>query len=132
MNDGLPKTGVITPVRNQDAHIHNNIFIIQEDVPFIRTGMSEGGMLVEDNLIINESAQARTEDWHHQTEKAQYRANLYGNYANTPQDDGEARDAGDADLETWIKGESGVDCYEEHTGVRLYIGACFAHTKKQN
>lgn len=132
VNDGIERSGVVTPVRNIDAHIHNNIFIIQESVPFIRTNMSEGGMLVENNLIINAGDEARTEDWHHQTEKAQYCGNLYGNYANIPEDDREAKDAQSADVEKWIKGEAGLDFYEEHTGVRPYIGACFARTKKQN
>ena len=44
VNDG---TGTITPVRNVDAHIYNNTFYIPEGAPFIRQGMSEGGILVE-------------------------------------------------------------------------------------
>lgn len=132
VNDGTTKSGVVTPVRNQDAHISDNLFIIPEGVPFIRAGMSEGGMLVENNLIINAGEEARTEDWHHQTEKAAYRRNLYGNYANIPEDDGEGRNVDCTEAEQWIKGEAGLDFYEEHTGVRPYIGACFARTKKQN
>ena len=132
VNDGLDKSGVITPVRNQDAHIHDNLFIISEGVPFIRTGMSEGGMLVEDNFIINTGENARQEDWHHQTEKAVYRGNLYCNYANVPEDDGEAVTADSAEAEKRIKGEAGLDFFEEHTGIRPDIGACFARPKKQN
>lgn len=132
VNDGLAKSGVITPVRNQDAHIHDNTFIIADGVPFIRTGMSEGGMLVENNLIIHAGEEARTEDWHHQTKKAVYRANLYCNYANVPEDDGEAVTVDSAEAEKRIKGEAGLDFFEEHTGIRPDIGACFARPKKQN
>lgn len=132
VNDGLDKSGVITPVRNQDAHIHDNLFIISEGVPFIRTGMSEGGMLVEDNFIINTGENARQEDWHHQTEKAVYRGNLYCNYENVPKDDGKAKIVDSAEAEKWIKGENGFDRFEEKTGIRPYIGACFAQPKKQN
>ena len=132
VNDGLDKSGVITPVRNQDAHIHDNLFIISEGVPFIRTGMSEGGMLVEDNFIINTGENARQEDWHHQTEKAVYCGNLYCNYENVPKDDGKAKIVDSAEAEKWIKGENGFDRFEEKTGIRPYIGACFAQPKKQN
>lgn len=81
------KTGTITPVRNVDAHIYNNTFIIPEGVPFIRQGMSEGGMLVENNIIIYSGKEPRQEEWHHQTEKAKYHNNLYCNYQNVPEED---------------------------------------------
>lgn len=130
VNDGLEKSGVITPVRNVDAHISDNTFIIPEGVPFIRTGMSEGGMLVENNVIINKSEEARTEDWHHQTEKAVYRGNLYGNYANVPEDDGQAQAKDRTEAKEWIKGEAGIKLYERQTGSRPDIGARFAPNKK--
>lgn len=130
VNDGLEKSGVITPVRNVDAHISDNTFIIPEGVPFIRTGMSEGGMLVENNVIINKSEEARTEDWHHQTEKAVYRGNLYGNYANVPEDDGQAQAKDRTEAKEWIKGEAGIKLYERQTGNRPDIGARFAPNKK--
>lgn len=132
VNDGTNRSGVVTPVRNQDAHVHDNLFVISEGVPFIRTGMSEGGMLVEHNLIINTGTDARTEDWHHQTEKAWYRGNLYCNYRNVPEEDAEGRRADGTEAEAWIKGETGLKLIGEHTGVRFDIGACFAHIKKRN
>lgn len=87
VNDG---TGTITPVRNVDAHIYNNTFYIPEDVPFIRPGMSGGGILAENNLFLYGGREPREEDWHHQTENAVYRNNLYCNYKNTPQEDRQA------------------------------------------
>ena len=152
VNDG---TGTITPVRNVDAHIYNNTFIIPESVPFIRQGMSEGGMLVENNIIINAGKTAKNEDWHHQTEKAVYHNNLYCNYRNIPEEDDKAIIADNADevLENpnavyegfrlaenspaagkgkRIKGDDGVDFFGKHTDSPPDIGACFAHTKKQN
>lgn len=84
VNDG---TGTITPVRNVDAHIYNNTFYIPEGVPFIRPGMSGGGMLVENNLIIYGGKVPKEEEWHHQTEKARYDNNLYCNYKNIPEED---------------------------------------------
>lgn len=152
VNDG---TGTITPVRNIDAHIYNNTFIIPEGVPFIRPNMSEGGMLVENNIIISEGQTARNEDWHHQTEKAVYHNNLYCNYQNIPREDDNGVTAESADqilkdpasacegmrlsenspaagAGKWIKGGAGVDFFGEQAGSRPDIGACFARTKKQN
>lgn len=84
VNDG---TGTITPVRNVDADVHNNIFYISKEVPFIRPGMSGGALTVRDNIIISASKKQETEDWHHQTEQAVYTHNLYCNYRNIPEDD---------------------------------------------
>lgn len=84
VNDG---TGTITPVRNVNAHIYNNTFHIPEGVPFIRPGMSEGGILVENNLFLYAGKEPKKEEWHHQTEKAVYRNNLYCNYQNIPEED---------------------------------------------
>lgn len=149
------RTGTVTPVRNVDAHIYNNTFIIPEGVPFIRQGMSEGGMLVENNIIINTGKTARNEDWHHQTEKAVYHNNLYCNYQNIPEEDDKAvvAEREDEVLEDpnavydgfrltktssaigkgkWIEGDAGVDFFGEHSDGPPDIGACFAHIKKQN
>ncbi|MBS6735366.1 MAG: polyhydroxyalkanoate depolymerase [Clostridiales bacterium] len=87
VNDG---TGTITPVRNVDAHIYNNTFYIPEGVPFIRPGMSEGGILVENNIFLYAGREPKQEEWHHQTEKAVYRNNLYCNYQNVPREDDQA------------------------------------------
>lgn len=83
------KGGVINPVRNPDAHIYGNIFIMAPDVPFIRDQMSGGHMLVENNLIYNTGEQAVAGDWFHQTEYARYHRNIYYNYLDYPENDSE-------------------------------------------
>lgn len=83
------KGGVINPVRNPDAHIYGNIFIMAPDVPFIRDNMSGGHMLVENNLIYNSSEEPVKGDWFHQTEYAAYHRNTYYHYLDYPENDKE-------------------------------------------
>ena len=116
--------GVINPAHNPDAHLYGNIFILAEGVPFIRDNMSGGGMLVEGNLIYNSGQKPVSGDWHHQTNRAVYRRNLYCNFADTPEEDTEAivKEAGEALLADPLGGPRQADG-EAHDGKRF---ACFA------
>lgn len=85
----LDKGGVINPVNNPDAHIYGNVFIVAENVPFIRDNMSGGHMLVENNVICYTGEQPVYGDWFHQTEHAEYHRNVYCNYLDWPENDKE-------------------------------------------
>ena len=86
----LDGNGVINPVENPDAHIYGNTFVMAPGVPFIRHNMSGGQMLVENNIILDTGAEPARCDWHHQTEHAVYRNNVYCNYCEPPKEDTQA------------------------------------------
>ena len=86
----LDGDGIINPCENPDAHIYGNTFILAPEVPFVRHNMSGGHMLVENNLIVYLGPQPVFCDWHHQTEHASYRGNVYVGFENAPEEDGDA------------------------------------------
>ena len=63
-------------------------------------------MLVEKNIIYNSGEEPAEGDWHHQTEYAEYRGNLYYNFKDIPPEDEEAvvKTVGDRVLEAPLEG----------------------------
>ena len=87
----LDGDGTLSPAENPDAHIYGNTFLMAPGVPFIRHNMSGGHLLVENNLIACIGPEPGDGGWHHQTEFAQYKNNIYCNFAAPPQEDAGAR-----------------------------------------
>lgn len=82
-------SGVLNLPGNPTAHIYNNTFYMKEGIPFIRTGMTGGVALVENNIIYNSGA-AKAEDWTKGNTTVTYSNNLYYNYTNLPTTDTKA------------------------------------------
>ena len=82
----------MNPAGNPDAHVYNNVFYMPEGVDFIRSNMSGGYMVLENNIIYNAGDAAKTETWFKQSDENRFRYdnNLYYNYANTPSNDANA------------------------------------------
>lgn len=79
--------GVLCIFSSPKAHIYNNVFYVQEDVPIHREQKSGGEALLENNIFYYTGETPRTEDWTVGNNKT-YNNNLYYNYANTPTDAG--------------------------------------------
>ena len=47
----------MNPAGQPDAHVYNNVFIMKENVPFIRPGMGGGPMIVPESLLLTCSRQ---------------------------------------------------------------------------
>lgn len=77
-------SGVLNLPNHPQAHFYNNIFYIKEGVPFIRSGMTGGTALIENNIIYNAGA-PKSEDWIKGSNMT-YSHNLYYNYENIPND----------------------------------------------
>lgn len=79
----------LNPAGAPDAHVYNNTFIIKEGVDFLRTGMTGGGMVLENNIIYYNGSTPKNEDWYkgESSYKYVYDNNLYFNYVNTPAKD---------------------------------------------
>ncbi|MFJ7934608.1 FIMAH domain-containing protein [Sporosarcina sp. NPDC096371] len=77
-------SGVLNLPSHPKAHFYNNVFYIKEGVPFIRTGMTGGTALIENNIIYNAGA-LKSEDWIKGSNMT-YSHNLYYNYENIPND----------------------------------------------
>lgn len=82
-------SGVLNLPGNPTAHIYNNTFYMKEGIPFIRTGMTGGVAVVENNIIYNSGA-AKAEDWTKGNTTVTYSNNLYHNYTNLPTTDSKA------------------------------------------
>lgn len=82
----------LNPAGNPDAHVYNNVFYMPAGVDFIRSNMSGGHMVLENNIIYNAGDTAKTETWFKQSDtgRFKYDNNLYYNYANTPSNDANA------------------------------------------
>src|SRR5699024_2365922 len=78
--------GVLSLPSNPDAHIYNNVFYVKEGTEFIRSSMSNGTAVIENNIIYNSGDEEKEEDWEKQL-SVSYSNNLYYNYANTPDSD---------------------------------------------
>ena len=85
-------SGAMNPAGQPDAHVYNNVFIMKENVPFIRPGMGGGPMIVENNIIYYTGESPREENWFSQTnaDRTRYSNNIYYNYTNTPSNDANA------------------------------------------
>ena len=79
-------TGILNLPNHPNAHFYNNTFYIKEGVPFIRSGMTGGVAVIENNIIYNAGAE-KSEDWTKGGTKATYSNNLYYNYTNVPDTD---------------------------------------------
>ena len=82
-------SGVLNIPGNPNADIYNNTFYMKEGVSFIRSGMTGGVAVVENNIIYNSGAEIQ-EDWTRGNSKVTYSNNLYYNYKNVPTSDNTA------------------------------------------
>ena len=105
-------SGVLNLPGHPKAEIYNNTFYIKEGVPFIRTGMTGGIAVVENNIIYNAGTE-KLEEWTKGNSRVTYSNNLYYNYTNLPTDD----KAAITDNPKFINGGNGPKAYTEITPV---------------
>jgi len=78
-------SGILNIPGNPKAHFYNNVFYTDNGTPFIRTGMTGGTAVVENNIIYNGGGKT-SEDWT-KNSNVTYSHNIYYNYSNIPSSD---------------------------------------------